>query len=77
MDAHHIFPQAAKFQKYWNKAGINIHNPKNMTWWKSGPHRSAAHGYNNAWSKFFLDNPNATRQQIQNFGGSLMKKYGF
>ena len=77
MDAHHIFPQAQKFQSYFQKAGINIHDPKNLVWWGSGAHRSAAGAYNNAWSNFFRANPNATGQQIQNFGGSLMKQYGF
>ena len=77
MDAHHIFPQAKKFQPYFQKAGINIHDPKNLVWWKGDPHRSAAKAYNAAWDKFFFRNPNATRQQIQNFGSSLMKSYGF
>ena len=77
MDAHHIFPQAKKFQSFFEKAGINIHNPKNLRWWESSSHRSASKAYNNAWSKFFQDNPNATRKQIENFGDSLMKKYGF
>ena len=77
MDAHHIFPQAKKFQSYFQRAGINIHDPKNLTWWSSGAHRSAAGAYNNAWSNFFIRNPNATRQQIESFGSSLMKSYGF
>lgn len=77
MDAHHIFPQARRFQSYFRKAGINIHDPKNLVWWESKAHRSAARAYNNAWSDFFRANPNATGQQIQIFGESLMKQYGF
>ena len=76
-DAHHIFPQAKRFQSYFQRAGINIHNPNNMTWWESTSHRSAASTYNKYWDKFFSTNPNATSQQIQNFGQSLMKKFGF
>ncbi|ATL49382.1 hypothetical protein COR50_20595 [Chitinophaga caeni] len=77
MDAHHIFPQAQKFQSYFQKAGINIHDPKNLVWWERGAHRSAAGAYNNARSNFFRANPNGTGQQIQSFGESLMKQYGF
>jgi hypothetical protein len=77
MDAHHIFPQASRFQQQWNRVGLNIHSPKNLTWWQSGAHKSAAGAYNKAWDLFFEKNPQATLQQIQNFGSSLMKSHGF
>jgi hypothetical protein len=77
MDAHHIFPQSNKFQAYFQRSGINIHDPKYLTWWKSGSHRNAANSYNNSWSEFFRSNPNATREQIESFGSLLMKSYGF
>ncbi len=77
MDADHIFPQAPRFQSQWNRVKLDIHNPKNMSWWASGAHRSAAHSYNKAWDGFFRQFPNATRQQIESFGGSLMKSNGF
>lgn len=76
-DAHHIFPQAERFQKYWQKSGINIHDPKNLAWWEKSSHRSAAKAYNAAWDKFFSRNPNATSKQIQDFGKELMKSHGF
>ncbi|MCI0922545.1 hypothetical protein IP023_14410 [Sphingobacterium rhinopitheci] len=31
MDAHHIFPQAQRFQQHFNRVGLNIHDPKNLT----------------------------------------------
>jgi len=77
MDAYHIFPQASRFQQHWDRVGLNIHDPKNLNWWQSGAHRSAAGAYNKAWDAFFSQYPNANLQQIQNFGNSLMKNYGF
>jgi RHS repeat-associated protein len=77
MDAHHIFPQASRFQQHWNRVGLNIHDPKNLVWWESGAHRGATGAYNKAWDAFFRQYPNANFQQIQNFGKSLMKSYGF
>jgi len=77
MDAHHIFPQAQRFLKHWKRAKINIHDPSNMSWWQLNAHRKAAAQYNKAWDQFFDKFPQATREQIQSFGNSLMKKYGF
>lgn len=77
MDAHHIYPQAKRFSQQWKNAGINIHDPNNMTWWSSSAHKSAAHSYNKAWDSFFRQFPNATRQQVEGFGRSLMKNHGF
>ncbi len=77
MDAHHIFPQAQRFQAHWNRVGINIHNPNNMSWWSSSAHRSAAYSYNRAWDTFFRQFPDATRQEIVSFGNTLMVGHGF
>ena len=75
MDAHHMFTKTSRFQAQWNRVGLNIHNPKNMSQWSSSAHRSAAHGYNKAWDGFFKQFPNATRHQIEGSGSSLMKGY--
>ena len=77
MDAHHVFPQARRFQKYWKNADINIHNPSHLKWWEKSAHRSRAKEYNKHWDVFFRENKNATPEEIQNFGNSLMKLYGF
>lgn len=77
MHAHHIFPQAARFQKYWDNVGINIHNPSNMKWWKASDHLSNAYDFNKAWDEFFEMTPNASKEQMINFGNSLMKEFGF
>jgi Predicted lipoprotein of unknown function (DUF2380) len=77
MDAHHIYPQASRFQAHWNRVGLNIHHPKNMTWWKNGPHQSASGAYNRAWDAFFRRNSSPSLKQIQDFGKQLMKSYGF
>lgn len=77
MDAHHIFPQAKRFQKHWEKAGINIHDPENMVWWELRSHRSAAKEYNKAWDAFFKKyGDDVTADQIRNFGEKLKNYYG-
>jgi hypothetical protein len=45
-DAHHVFPKAKQFAEFFEKAGIDVHNPANMKWLKSTIHRgknSASH----------------------------------
>lgn len=77
MHAHHILPQATRFQKYWKNVGININNPINMKWWEAGDHVSNSYDYNKAWDEFFELNSNPTKKQIINFGSNLMKDFGF
>ncbi len=77
MDAHHIFPKASKFQKHWKRVGLNVHDPNNMAWWPSKPHRQNAQSYNKEWSAFFRRNPNAMLNDIKSFGRAIMNKYGF
>ena len=74
-DAHHIFPK--KFEPFFKRAGINIHDPKNLSWWELGLHRQAARAYNEAWSGFIARNPNATVNEIESFGKALMRRHGF
>lgn len=74
-DAHHIFPQAKRFQKQFKRAGLNIHNPVNLRWWEKSAHRSASKAYNRAWDGFFTRNPNATGNEIKAFGRSIAKDY--
>jgi RHS repeat-associated protein len=75
MDAHHNFPK--KFRPFFERAGINIDDPNNLTWWESGLHKQAARAFNEAWSEFIGNNPNATVNEIETFGKALMRQYGF
>ncbi len=72
--AHHVFPQ--KFEKIFLKKGINIHDPKNMTWWEASPHLRAAKSYNAEWYDFFEVNNQATKTQILRHGERLMIEHG-
>ncbi len=73
MDAHHTIPKAKEFQKNYDKAGINIHDPKYGTWLESNLHRSTSSDYNNQWRLFFRGNPDATKEEIENFASYLMQ----
>jgi hypothetical protein len=72
--AHHVFPQA--FKEYFIDKGINIHDPKLMTWWEESTHLPNAKSYNDAWLDFIRKNPNASKDQILEKGKQLMKNYG-
>jgi Predicted lipoprotein of unknown function (DUF2380) len=77
MDAHHVFPQAEKFSKFFDRTGINIHDPENLRWWPTASHKKAAAEYNLAWRNYMENMPNATRDEIIVFGKKLMAGYGF
>jgi hypothetical protein len=72
--AHHVFPQ--KFGAAFEKAGINIHDPRFGAWWESGSHLKNASSYNAAWSEFFATTRNPTAEQIFQFGRNLSAEYG-
>jgi hypothetical protein len=75
IDAHHILPQ--EFEAFFASKGLNIHEPRFGVWWSRSAHRSNAKDYNRAWNQFILNNPNATVQEITDFGKQLMSQYGF
>jgi hypothetical protein len=77
MDAHHVLPQAERFQRFFKRAGINIHDPEHLRWWPSASHKKAAHEYNERWFKFMHENPDALGQDIFDFGKEIMSNYGF
>ena len=72
--AHHIFPQ--KFQSFFKRHGINIHDPKFGAWWEKSVHLKNAAGYNAKWADFIRLNPNATQSPILNQGRTIMQQYG-
>ncbi len=78
---HHIFPK--QFRQYFQQRGIDIDQ---YTVTMDAPtHLEGVHGagidgmpgqWNKAWADFIARNPNATRQEIFDFAGQLMKRYG-
>ena len=74
IEAHHVFPQAMRDE--FLKKGINIDDPKFLTWWERALHRQAANDYNKEWRIFLRDNPEVTESQILEKGRQLMQKYG-
>ncbi len=74
IEAHHVFPQAMRDE--FLKKGINIDDPKFLTWWERAPHRASAKEYNDIWRAFFADHPRATKEQILEYGNKVMTNYG-
>ncbi|GAA4331638.1 hypothetical protein GCM10023149_37570 [Mucilaginibacter gynuensis] len=70
--AHHVFSQ--KFSAEFLRRGININDPKYLTWWNATNHLQSARAYNMAWETFLRSNP--TRSQILTFGRELMSNFG-
>ena len=73
MEAHHVFPQELA-EKFLEK-GIHIHDPKYLASWEKTPHRINARSYNQEWSDFMIDYPNATANQILERGRKVMIRY--
>jgi len=71
--AHHNLP--IKFEERFNKDGIDVHDPVYGSWWESQSHLSNAKGFNDRWQKFFNDNPEASKEQILEFGRQLAKEF--
>jgi hypothetical protein len=71
--ANHVFPQklAEKFQR----AGINVHDPRFGAWWEKSRHLKNSAEYTRLWVEFFERAP--TTEQILAFGRFLGGKYGF
>ena len=60
--AHHIFPN--KFKINFNKAEIDINNPKYGIWLEKNFHLQKASKYNKSWDIFFKDNANPNKEEI-------------
>ena len=50
-EAHHTLPQ--KYEKEFNEAGINIHEPGNTVWREKGNHRAKSHQHIKEWDNYF------------------------
>jgi len=77
MQAHHVLPQADRFAHHFNRAGLNIHEPRFGSWVETRAHQQWSHQYNAKWDSFFLNNPNASADAILDFARELSQIYGF
>ncbi|MFL5348309.1 MAG: hypothetical protein ACJ8AT_26235 [Hyalangium sp.] len=68
-----MFPQ--EFAEKFQKAGINIHDPKYGAWWEQSSHLKNAFKYNGRWRRFLGGSP--TVEQILQFGRELGGEFGF
>jgi hypothetical protein len=73
--AHHVFPQ--QFADKFQKAGLNIHDPKFGAWWERSSHLKKAAAYNERWRRFLFQKPIPTLEQILQFGRELAREYEF
>ena len=65
--AHHDLPQAPRFQKYWDRAKLDISDPAFGRWVEGGTvgnHQKWSRTFNREWDNFFRRNPRANRDQI-------------
>lgn len=69
-----MLPQA--FKNTFSEKGVNIHDPKYLTWWEKSSHGRAAKDYNNDWRRFFRDSPDATQPEVLQKGKEIMSRYG-
>jgi len=51
--AHHVFPKA--FEDLFRQLGIDVN--RYGAWWEAHAHLKNAHQYNEAWNRFFDENP--------------------
>ena len=73
VEAHHLFPRAVERKTgFFSKAGINIHDSKNIRLMDPHIHRTTASDYNNLWYDFIVDNPNASVERIRHAAGIIM-----
>ena len=74
MDAHHVYPQ--QFGSQFTDLGINIHDPNNLAWWESGPHRQSSYEYNLWWKAFFAL-PAPTKEEAEMLAEFLASLFGY
>ncbi len=74
MEAHHIFPRSLG-DKFMEKWGIDVWNPRYGSWVEASAHRHFSPGYNVAW-KQFLKSPH-TIEEVFDKARMLGGDYGF
>ena len=80
-EAHHCFPQAlfgkdAPYEYIFKDAGININDPRLLTWWDSFGHGVNASAYNQELMDFIRHNSDDVNDVI-NKVREMMSEYGF
>jgi len=73
---HHIFPQSRQFVAFFNRLGINVHNPLFLQEVEGKVHASISRGYNELWLAFIRDHPDATITEVFAFARAVMARYG-
>lgn len=69
-EMHHLLPQAERFRKFFERAGLDIDDfkiPLDRARHRLNPggiHTNSGGNWNRVWDDFFEANPNATRDQI-------------
>jgi hypothetical protein len=71
--AHHVLPQ--KFGRAFERAGININDPRFGAWWEAGGHLQNATRYNREWQQF-LRGGQRSADDILQFGRDISGRYG-
>jgi RHS repeat-associated protein len=72
--AHHVFPQ--KYRKDMLQRGINVDDPRYLTWWKGTDHLPKASEYDAEWKRFFNRYPEAGVEQVMQKGKEIMSQHG-
>lgn len=71
-EAHHGLPW--KNREWFAEKGMNVNDPKYGAWVRgggNGGHQSWSKQYGNVWDDYILDNPSATKNQIENYYNSI------
>jgi RHS repeat-associated protein len=81
-EMHHLLPQAVRFRKFFERAGLNIEDfriPLDAAKHRLNPggvHTNSGGNWNRVWDDFFKGNPNATRQEILDQLASMRRDFG-
>ncbi len=75
--AHHVLP--VEFAEYFVRADLDINDTQFGTWVEESQHKTMHNQdeYNQRWREFFIDNPNASREDMLKFATDLGNKLGF
>lgn len=71
--AHHVLPQ--KFETFFSKVGINIHDPKFGAWWEKSDHLKSSSKYNKEWETF-IESGEKTADKVLDFAREIADDYG-
>jgi RHS repeat-associated protein len=73
--AHHNFP--VKFADFFASKGVNINDPRFMTWWKSTEHLKNARAFSTDWADWIAQyGQSATYAEVMDAGAKIASKYG-